>query len=298
MIVVTGANGQLGRGIVNHLLEMVPAEQIAVSVRDTAQAADLAARGVRVRHGDFSDPAGLAHAFEGADRALLMSTTPAPNAVAQHKAALEAAQAAGAQQVVYVSFMDRDPDSPFHAAAAHAATEELIRAAGMPYTFLRNALYADGLPRMLGHGLQTGVIEAPADGPVAWAVRDDLAEAAARVLAEGSHLNEGLLLTGPQALDMADIAAVATQILGHPIERRVIPDEAFIANLAAMMAAGTPPPAGGPPPNAEAMARGFLGMYLAMRQGRFAEVSPTLGELLGRAPHTVADVLAGVGQHG
>jgi NAD(P)H dehydrogenase (quinone) len=309
MIVVTGANGQLGRGIIGHLLKLAPAEQIAASVRDPGKAQDLAKRGVRVRYGDFGDPASLAAAFEGAERVLIMSTTPAPGPVERHRAALEAARAAGAKQIVYVSFIDRDPASPFHAAAAHAETETLIRASGTPYTFLENDLYADGLPMMLAQGLQSGVIEAPADGPVAWAVRDDLAEAAARILAEGSHVNEALPLTGPQALDLAGLAAVAGKVLGRPIERRVVPDELFIERMAAMMAAGGPPgrpggpagsppggpgggaPAGGPPPDMTVMARGFLGMYLAMRQGRFAGVSPLLRQVLGRAPRSIEDFL-------
>lgn len=305
MIVVTGANGKLGRSIVQHLLQLVPADRIAISVRNPAQAQELAQQGVSVRQADFADPATLPAAFAGAERVLLMSTTPAPGAVQRHQAALEAAIAAGARQVVYVSFIDRDPASPFHAATAHAQTEALIRAADVPYTFLQNDLYADGLPMMLAPGLQTGVLEMPADGPVAWAVRDDLAEAAARVLAQGAHANAALPLTGPQALDMAQLAAILSRISGRTIERRVIPDELFIERMAAMLATGGPPgagaprsgpPAGGPPagappaggpPDFTAAARGLLGMYLAMRQGRFAAVSPVLGEVLGRQPTSV-----------
>lgn len=54
MIIVTGANRQLGRAVVERLLECVPARQIGVSVRDTEQAKELEERGVRVRRGDFS----------------------------------------------------------------------------------------------------------------------------------------------------------------------------------------------------------------------------------------------------
>lgn len=68
MIVITGANGTLGRGIVEQLLGRVPAEKIAVSVRDPEQARELAVQGVRVRRGDFTDPASLTHAFEGPRR--------------------------------------------------------------------------------------------------------------------------------------------------------------------------------------------------------------------------------------
>ena len=55
MIIVTGANGQLGRAIVEQLLGRIPAEQIGVSVRDPEKAQGLAERGVRVRQGDFAE---------------------------------------------------------------------------------------------------------------------------------------------------------------------------------------------------------------------------------------------------
>ncbi len=55
MIIVTGGTGQLGAQIVDHLLDRIPAERVGVSVRDTGRAGDLAARGVRVRRGDFTD---------------------------------------------------------------------------------------------------------------------------------------------------------------------------------------------------------------------------------------------------
>ncbi|MGD0558656.1 MAG: NAD(P)H-binding protein [Streptosporangiaceae bacterium] len=56
MIVITGATGQLGSLIVAALLERVPAAEVGISVRDPGRAADLAALGVRVRRGDFSEP--------------------------------------------------------------------------------------------------------------------------------------------------------------------------------------------------------------------------------------------------
>lgn len=51
----------------------MPAENIAVSVRDTVRADDLVHIGVRVRHGDFTEPASLDHAFEGASQVLIVS---------------------------------------------------------------------------------------------------------------------------------------------------------------------------------------------------------------------------------
>jgi uncharacterized protein YbjT (DUF2867 family) len=72
MIIVTGATGALNSATVEHLLKLVPADQIGVSVRDTSKARHLAQRGVRVRRGSYEDPAALLDSFEGADQVLLV----------------------------------------------------------------------------------------------------------------------------------------------------------------------------------------------------------------------------------
>jgi uncharacterized protein YbjT (DUF2867 family) len=100
MIIVTGANGQLGRAVVERLLERVPAEQIGVSVRDPEKARGLEKRGVRVRRGDFSDTTSLAHAFEGASQVLIVSADSFGEAVVrQHRTAIDIARQAGARRI-------------------------------------------------------------------------------------------------------------------------------------------------------------------------------------------------------
>jgi NAD(P)H dehydrogenase (quinone) len=74
MIVVTGATGHLGRAIVKALVNRVPVNQVGVSVRDLARAADLETLGVRIRQGNFDDPDSLQHAFEGASKVLIISS--------------------------------------------------------------------------------------------------------------------------------------------------------------------------------------------------------------------------------
>ncbi|BBP89667.1 hypothetical protein BsIDN1_32850 [Bacillus safensis] len=90
-LLVTGATGQLGTLVVKHLLTKVPAEQIAVSVRNPQKAAHLKDAGVDVRRGDFTQPDTLTSAFKGIDRLLIISTADGDR-VEQHKAAIEAAK--------------------------------------------------------------------------------------------------------------------------------------------------------------------------------------------------------------
>jgi NAD(P)H dehydrogenase (quinone) len=273
MIVVTGATGLLGGAVVERLLTRVPATEIGVSVRDPAKARALADRGVRVRRGDYDDAASLAYAFEGAEQLLLVSAAATGEAaLRQHRTAIDAARAAGVRRIVYTSHMGANPASAFAPMPDHAATEALLADSGLAFTALRNGFYASSGRMLLGEALETGELAAPADGPVSWTAHDDLAEAAAIVLTEEGRF-EGPTppLTGSAALDLAGLAA---EVLGRPIRRTVLTDaqyqEALPGPVAAML----------------------LGLFAASRAGEFAAVDPTLGELLGRPPLTVRDVLA------
>ncbi len=279
MIVVTGANGQLGRGVVDGLLSRVPADRIAASVRDPAKAAALAERGVDVRAGDFAKPDSLATAFAGAAQVLVIS----PDQLGEQgrrlsRTAIEAARAAGARRVLYTSHMGTHAHSPF---SDHAAIEATLAEAGMAFTSLRHGFYAESALQLIGSGLDEGVIRAPEDGPVSWTARADLAEADAIVLADGRLDGVTPALTALEALTMADLAAIASELTGREIKRVVVSDQEW---LDGKLAAGTP----------AHMAEMLLGAYRAARRRDFAAIDPTLGTLLGRRPRTMRDVLAAI----
>ncbi|MFB6671604.1 NAD(P)H-binding protein [Streptomyces sp. NPDC056390] len=280
MIIVTGATGQLGRQIIESLLTRVTADRVGVSVRDPQKAKGLADRGVRVRQGSFSDAAGLAHAFEGASQVLIVSVDKmGEEAVRQHRAAIAGAVAAGARRILYTSHMGASPTSLFEPCRDHAATEETLRSCGVPFTSLRNGFYATSALQFLGHGLESGEVELPADGPVSWTAHADLADAAAAVLAdEGRFDGPTPPLTAAQALTFDDIAAIATEVGGRSIKRITTPDDAFREQLVDHgVPAGT--------------ADQLLGVFTAGRAGEFATVDPTLATLIGREPTPLSTVL-------
>jgi NAD(P)H dehydrogenase (quinone) len=283
MIVVTGATGQLGRGIVEQLLQRLPAAQLGVSVRDPAKAQGLAARGVRVRQGDFEDAASLRHAFEGASQVLLVSSNAASiggDPLAQHRTTIEVAKAVGVRRIVYTSQIAASATSAFLPALDHAATEAMLRASGLPFTALRNGFYAASAAAMLGRAIQSGELVTPVDGKFSWTAHADLAEAAARILCEEGHF-EGPTppLTGFVALDFGELCAVASEVTGKQIRRVTVSDDEYCAN---MIRNGAPP----------ARAAFALGMFVASRRGEFATVDPTLEQLLGRKPLSFKEVLA------
>ena len=126
----------------------------------------------------------------------------------------------------------------------------------------------------MGDSLETGLLEAPGDGKIAWATHADLAEAAAVILADaGRYDGPTPPLTGSQALDFTDLTALASEVLGRQIVHKVFPDDELGARM------------GG-------AARHMLGMFLASHAGEFAPADPTLEQLLGRPPISVREVIA------
>jgi NAD(P)H dehydrogenase (quinone) len=283
MIVVTGATGKLGRLVVQHLLELVPVDRIAVSVRDPGKAAALIQQGIRVRHGDFARPDSLAAAFEGATQVLVVSSNASAyggDSKAQHQAAIAAAKVAGARRIVYTSHMAASTTSAFLPMHVHAATEGMLGASGIAWTALRNGFYAESARQLTADAAKAGEVVAPQDGKFSWTAHEDLAAAAAIILAnEGRFDGPTPPLTAPAALDFTDIANLLSEISGQSITRKTPTDDEFELLLAAR---GLPP----------AVIAITLSMYRAARAGEFARTDPTLGTLLGREPISARQILA------
>ncbi|QXJ21873.1 NAD(P)H-binding protein [Actinomadura graeca] len=280
MLIVTGATGRLGSLIVDRLLEWVPADRIAVSVRDLGKAAGLAERGVRVRAGDFTEPGTLKHAFEDAERVLVVSAgIRGGGALTANIAAIDAAREAGAQRILYTSHQAASPLSLFPPQKVHAATEEHLERQGIPYTALRNGFYASTLGYYIGAAPETGTLAVPEDGPVSWTAHEDLAEAAALALAEDGAL-DGITppLTAPRTLDFADVAEILGRLTGRTITRVVMDDEEWIS---AAVAGGMPRPA----------AEFSLTMFAASRKGEFDVTDSKLEATIGRPAKTVEEVV-------
>jgi NAD(P)H dehydrogenase (quinone) len=287
MIVVTGASGQLGSAVVRSLMQRMPAGEVVASVRDPGKADALAQAGVAVRRGDFAEPESLRAAFAGADQVLIVSADKlGEEALRLHHTAIAAAQAAGARRLLYTSHMGARADSPFAPASQHAGTEDDLAASGTAFTALRHGFYAESCLHMIGDGLKSGELRVPEDGPVSWTARADLAEADAAILAEEGVV-DGVTppLAAAEAITMAEVAAIASEVTGREVRHVTVSDEEW---RDAKVAAGVP----------AIYAEMLLGTFRAARRGDFAATDPALARLLGRAPVTFREVLVGAGYGG
>lgn len=277
-LLVTGAAGHLGRRVVELALEGGVGKVVAAT-REPEKLADLAARGAEVRKADFNDPASLAAAFKGVDRLLIVSTDSLASGqrLGQHTAAVAAAVKAGVKHVLYTSMLNPEPGSAIPFASDHYGTEQAMEKSGLGWTILRNSWYADNLFGSLPQVLASGKWYTSAgEGRLAHVAREDAARAAAAALASTSTANARYDITGAKALTTAEIAKLASEVFGKPIEVVAVND----AQLGAGMAAAGVPVA-------------FVPLYVAFdantRAGGVDVVSNAVEKLSGRPPQSLRD---------
>jgi len=231
MIVVTGASGQLGRLVIEALLNCLPAGEIVAAVRHPEKVADLAARGVQVRQADYDQPASLTTAFQGADKLLLISASEVGRRVQQHRAVIDAAKAAGVGLLAYTSILHADT-SPLPLAAEHQETESLIRASGLPSVILRNGWYTENYVAGIPSALQYGVVLGCAgQGRIASAARADYADAAAAVLTLDGQAGRIYELAGDESYTLGELAHEISRQSGKAVAYQDLPESEFKAAL-------------------------------------------------------------------
>ena len=280
-LLVTGASDHFGQRVMAHLLDTVgvPASRIIATTRKPESLADLAAKGVRVRAADFDDAASLAAAFDGADRLLLISTDALDRPgrrLAQHETAIAAAVRVGVGHVIYTS-MPEPEGSPLLIAPDHAGTEKALADSALAgWTVLRNHWYFENLFMTLPHVLATGHwYSAAGEGKLANIARDDLARAAAMVLA-GSHAGkETFTLSGAEAFTTAEIAALIAKAVGKPVAVVPVPLEGLVQG---MVGAGFPEP----------LARVFASFDTNTAEGHVAATTGDYKALTGLDPQPFA----------
>lgn len=279
MILVTGATGKLGQHVVAQLLARVPAQRVAVAVRNPAAVpAGWQAEGVGVREADYTRPEMWVRALQGIDQVLLISANEVGKRAAQHQVVIDAARAAGVKQFVYTSILHA-ARSRLALAEEHRATEAAIRAAELPFTLLRNGWYLENYTENLAPVLvHRAVVGAAGEGRVAAAARADYAAAAVEVLTTPGHLNAIYELAGDTAFSLRELAAVIGDVTGNAIAYQSLPASAYQAMLEQV---------GLPAPFAAVLADADIGLGL----GDLDNASQTLARLIGRPTTPLRDAV-------
>jgi len=175
-LAITGSTGRLGGRIARRLADAGAAQRLLV--RDPSRAPQLP--GARLAEASYDDTDAVRTALTGIETVLMVSAEENEHRGDVHKAFIDAAVDAGVRRLVYISFSGAAPDTTFTLGRDHWATEEYLRANGMATTMLRDNIYLDFVPMLIG---EDGVIRGPAgDGRLAAVAQDDIADVATAVL--------------------------------------------------------------------------------------------------------------------
>jgi NAD(P)H dehydrogenase (quinone) len=280
-LLITGASGQLGRLVIEHLRRLDPAADIAALVRTPQAAEALAPFNVSARTGDYTDSASLNAALAGIDRLLLISSSVIGQRVAHHRNVIEAAARAGVSLVVYTSILRADT-SELSLAAEHLATENMLRESGLPFVILRNGWYLENDTAMLAPAIAHGaIIGSAGDGRLSSASRSNYAEAAALVLMRGAPTGTIYELAGDDAFTFAELAAAVSRRTGTAVAYRNMSEADFRSALLGM---GLP----------DVVATMLAETSAASARGALEDHGHALSRLIGHSTTSLADALAAV----
>lgn len=231
-IVISGASGDLGRRVTDLLLAADPNQELTLVSRTPSKLAHHTGPGIRLCEGEYQKPDLLEAAYAGGDVLLLISGLNLGHRVTEHRNAIEAAKKAGISHIVYTSVGGVQAANPALSAIDHYQSELDLRASGMPYTFLRNHLYAEIVSNILvAPSAETGLMtQATGVGYLAPVAKRDVANcAAACLLAPLKHAGAVYEITGPELLNFEQITALGSDIHGTTIKYNPITAEERLA---------------------------------------------------------------------
>ncbi|QND54751.1 NmrA/HSCARG family protein (plasmid) [Phyllobacterium sp. 628] len=237
-ILVTGATGNIGSQVIEHLVNR--GADVRALVRDPSKA-DFPA-GVTVVKGDFLDVDSLRSAFDGVSTLFLLNAV-VPDEFTQALIALNVARSAGIERIVYLSVIHPDVYVNVPHFAGKFGVERMIEQMGLHATILRPAYFIQNDLTIKDVITGYGVYPMPVgDKGLAMIDTRDIAEIAALELLRREQATQPLPihrinLVGPDTLTGADIVAIWSAVLARPIIYGGGDTQAFEQNLKQFMPA-------------------------------------------------------------
>jgi uncharacterized protein YbjT (DUF2867 family) len=277
MILVTGATGTVGRHLVRELAAAGAPTRALVHTPDSVGA--LREVGVETAVAAFEDRDSLRNALSGVERLYLLSPPGAGSMVELQLHVVDAARATGVRQIVKQSSIAADEPSEASIVVAHRRVEEAIERSGIAWTHLRPNWFMQNELGQAATIASDGVFYAPDVTQVAMIDARDVAAVAAQVLTSDGHEGKAYVLTGPEALSYADLAAAYTRVLVREVRWQEVSLEQARGSMAE---SGLP----------DELALGFTEILRRYRDGGVTRrVSPAVRGLTGRAPRSFEDFL-------
>ena len=302
-IIITGADGNMGRKVVETIVELVPKEDLILTAPRIEKIAGYAEQGYDCREADYGNPAQLEQAFSGGETLAFISLPQVGSKRRKmHTNALMAAKAAGVERIVYTSITGAQLlENAGYEIADHRYTEYLIDALGFDHVFLRNSQYAEAMIAAVETAAKTtGVIRNNmGDGLMAHVSRNDCAVALAYAAAGDFH-DEEFFISGDKLRTITEFIEIVAPAFGAEVSYEFITDEENYAELDAM---GIPRETDGKWVTEEARnspfcGRGMVTFGAAIRQNQMSSFSDDFERITGRQKTTLAEMVANIGDYG
>ena len=266
MILVIGATGTIGTELVAQLTQ--GNEKVRLLTRNLQKAAKFGDK-IEVVIGDLDNPQSLIPAMENVEQFFLITSSRQ-----QDVNALVAAKEAGVKHVVKISTQEAGWIPVEGHGHWHKEREELIRASGLTWTFLRPCMFMNFALSWAQSIRQDGAIHSAGGNGKLGAIDPwDVAAVAKAALTTGGHENVAYELTGPELLSFGDMAAVLAKVINRPI-RHVEISGAEQGEIFAKM--GAP----------KYTVDGLVETYSLVHSGRFAYLTNDVEKVTGRKPRS------------
>jgi (4-alkanoyl-5-oxo-2,5-dihydrofuran-3-yl)methyl phosphate reductase len=263
---ITGATGDVGSKVVEHLLKS--GERPRVFVRNVEKARLSFGNRVDYFAGDMSEPETLKTALQDVGALFLVNS--GPEIPTRDASAASIAKSAGVKHLVKLSSMDVE-----HGLALgvwHEQGEAAIRASGVPFTFVRPTGFMSNLLAWSHTIKSEGIVRSSAgDGKRAFIHSDDIAAVSAKALMTSEYEGQSISITGPEALTFAEATARIGSAIGKQLTFQAISDEEARLRYAR---AGT----------SEADIEAHVALWRAIREGKLGGVTNNVEKILGRKP--------------
>lgn len=283
MILVTGATGHLGQSVVQQLKQHLSKNEFAVLARNLEKAKPYIHEHIEVRVGDFNQPESLIQAFQGIEKLLLISTMEM-NRFEQHQNVIDAARQAGVKHVYYTGLSIQDIESAAvkDLMISHFQTEEYLKQSGLHYTLLRNTMYAEAIPQIIGEqALSNGIQLSGGEGKVPYVLRAELGEAIANAIMQHGHENKTYDLVGSQAYSYQDLAETLRELKGQQVNYEDLSEQVYQQHLTQ---SGLP----------EFLIYLTHGTVVDIKHHQYEVQSQDLEHLLGRPSQTLTQMLTSI----
>jgi len=240
MLLITGAAGASGSLIVKALSQQ--GQRLRALIRNPEKAGLFSGmQGVEVQVADLARPQTLGPALDGVDTALLISSSD-ERMLETQCAFVDAARASGVRRIVKLSGQESGigfDAKAFRFTRMHEEIEAHIERSGLRWTHLRPSQFMQVYLREAPSIAKAGVLALPA-GDIELSPVDlaDIASIAAAVLADDQVDRRRLVITGPQALTMREVARAIEEAIGRSVSYRPVTIEEHGARLKSV---GTPP---------------------------------------------------------